>query len=152
MCVCRLRNHILYYYVVYVPIHVSYKSVLNVLRQFLQISWHMRRQCVPGSLFSAYEREPGDDANDITTLQYGTSWKGWDLHYDVTLNSACEQSGNFSTLCMSLVPKYLLMQSLQSWLGDSRPPFTWCARNFLNRPFSMARCSLGDTTIVPCLD
>ena len=28
-------------------------------------TWHMREQCVPGSLFSSPAREPGNEANSI---------------------------------------------------------------------------------------
>ena len=36
--------------------------------------WRMCRQCIPGSVFSAYEKEPGDEASVDTTVLCG--WVG----------------------------------------------------------------------------
>ena len=31
--------------------------------------WHMHRQCIPGSFFSAYTKEPGDEAKTARAMQ-----------------------------------------------------------------------------------
>ena len=45
-----------------------YTRIANVndssqLRRNSGAIWRMRRQCIPGSFFSAYAKEPGDEAS-----------------------------------------------------------------------------------------